>query len=491
HPLHRGSAVGAGFADPRDDAGGSEQNQNQQDHDDSDSDEYVPDDKSDTSSLHGEEYPDKLTVASGDDEQEVTHFIDQLRAGITLSALTAIAVWTARTGGIKGPCIIVTPRSSCQQWMTEIENFFEHAPSSSKHTRQYYQARCESESPSTLSLLQDPILPTIFINIIFHSHERSLIHRSYSLGTHPTIVTMPIGLGIYGGHLLDGRWEGNKSDKGKQQTPEEKIVNTVVEKMKGKLEEETKKLAAKSPARSNSISMKPLPAPPVNFFSLMDEWRATRSHPMRRAASFSYAEQPPYHGQPYPGSSSHFRYDEHPGFLLTMFRILSRTLPLVNKRISVFSGITTRATTPYTHTSTFNNSSYQPRMSSSIPYQSFPNRPPSPYHSYYAPSATSRYPSDLKHEASFYTPVMGVGPQIVISSRPYLHSRYPSGHEYLRTDVGFYPYNPDPNVNGLAWLSKKGFETQQDITVNFEDYDGFIRTHCPDARLLVPYQDLP
>ncbi|KAM0390642.1 hypothetical protein ACHAQC_007817 [Fusarium culmorum] len=149
------------------------------DHDDSDSDEYVPDDKSDTSSLHGEEYPDKLTVASGDDEQEVTHFIDQLRAGIashndadhpglipglrstislfhhqrravaaalfaknsrfkvmiladppglgkTLSALTAIAVWTARTGGIKGPCIIVTPRSSCQQWMTEIENFFEH-----------------------------------------------------------------------------------------------------------------------------------------------------------------------------------------------------------------------------------------------------------------------------------------------------------------------------------------------------------------------------
>ncbi|WXC64440.1 hypothetical protein SNK03_010247 [Fusarium graminearum] len=74
--------------DRRDDAGESEQNQNQQDRDDGDSDEYVPDDKSDTSSPHGEEYPDTLTVASGDDEQEVTHFIDQLRAGIITLVLS-------------------------------------------------------------------------------------------------------------------------------------------------------------------------------------------------------------------------------------------------------------------------------------------------------------------------------------------------------------------------------------------------------------------
>ncbi|KAK6706429.1 hypothetical protein SNK05_010303 [Fusarium graminearum] len=453
-----------------------------------------------------------------DDEQEVTHFIDQLRAGIgmilagppglgkTLSALATIAVSTAKTGSIKGPCIIVAPRSSCQQWMTEIETFFKHAPSSSKHTRQYYLARCESESPSALSLLQDPVLPTIFINIIFHSYRGSLIHRSNSLGTHPTIVTMPIGLGIYGGHLLDDRWEGNKSDKGKKQTPEEKLVNTVVEKMKGKLEEEAKKLAAKSPATSNSINMKPLPATPANLFSLMDEWRATQSHPMRRAASFSYAEQPPYYGQPYPRSSSRFRYDEQPGKsrarqsnqdFFSQCLEYSHAPYSWSTSASPYSAASPHVPPPpYTHTSTFNNSSYQPRMSSSIPYQSFPNRPPSPYHSYYAPLATSRYPSDLKHEASFYTPSYSKrhgasAPQIVISSKPYLHSRYPSGHEYLRTDVGFYPYNPDPNVNGLAWLSKKGFETQQDITVNFEDYDGFIRTHCPDARLLVPYQDLP
>ncbi|CAF3644102.1 unnamed protein product, partial [Fusarium graminearum] len=516
-----------------DDAGESEQNQNQQDRDDGDSDEYVPDDKSDTSSPHGEECPDTLTVASGDDEQENSRFKGMILAGPpglgkTLSALATIAVSTAKTGSIKGPCIIVAPRSSCQQWMTEIETFFKHfrllyflspkrtfltsrgvilplvtnlvlssvacfntpqAPSSSKHTRQYYQARCESESPSALSLLQDPVLPTIFINIIFHSYKGSLIHRSYSLGTHPTIVTMPIGLGIYGGHLLDDRWEGNKSDKVKKQTPEEKLVNTVVEKMKGKLEEEAKKLAAKSPATSNSINMKPLPATPANLFSLMDEWRVTQSHPMRRAASFSYAEQPPYYGQPYPRSSSRFRYDEQPEYSHAPYSWSTSASPYSAASPHV-------PPPPYTHTSTFNNSSYQPRMSSSIPYQSFPNRPPSPYHSYYAPLATSRYPSDLKHEASFYTPSYSKrhgasAPQIVISSKPYLHSRYPSGHEYLRTDVGFYPYNPDPNVNGLAWLSKKGFETQQDITVNFEDYDGFIRTHCPDARLLVPYQDLP
>ncbi|UZP46357.1 hypothetical protein NXS19_014169 [Fusarium pseudograminearum] len=245
---------------------------------------------------------------------------------------------------------------------------------------------------------------------------------------------MPIGLGIYGGHLPNGRCEADKSGKSKKQTEQEKLVNAVVEKMKGKLEEEAKKLAAKSPA-----------------------------------SRFRYDEQPEYSHAPYPWSPSASQY--------------SAASPHVPPP-------------PYTHISAFNNSSYQPGMSRSIPYHSFSNRPPSPYHSYYAPTSTARYPSDLKHEASFYTPSYSKrhgasAPQIVISSRPYLHSRYPSGHEYLRTDVGFYPYNPDPNVNGLAWLSKKGFETQQDITVNFEDYDGFIRSHCPDARLLVPYQDLP
>lgn len=316
---------------------------------------------------------------------------------------------------------------------------------------------------------------------------------------------MPVGLGIYGGHL-DGTWEGNKSAKGKKQTLEEKLVNTVVEKVKAKLEEEAKKLAAKSPTRSNSINVKPLPATPTNLFSLMDEWRAAQPHPMRRAASFSYAEQPPFYGQSYAGSSSRFRYDEQPGksrarqsnqdFFSQCLEYSHAPYPW-SPNASQYSAASPHVPPPpYTHTSAFNNSSYQPRMSSSFPYQSFPNRPPSPYHSYYAPTSTSRYPSDLKHEASFYTPSYSKrhgasAPQIVISSKPYLHSRYPSGHEYLRTDVGFYPYNPDPNVNGLAWLSKKGFETQQDITVNFEDYDGFIRTHCPDARLLVPYKDLP
>ncbi|EKJ76361.1 hypothetical protein FPSE_03444 [Fusarium pseudograminearum CS3096] len=300
---------------------------------------------------------------------------------------------------------------------------------------------------------------------------------------------MPIGLGIYGGHLPNGRCEADKSGKSKKQTEQEKLVNAVVEKMKGKLEEEAKKLAAKSPARSNSINMKPLPSTPAHLFSLMDEFRATQMHPIRRAASFSYAEQPPLYGQPYAGSSSRFRYDEQPEY--------SHAPYPWSPSASQYSAASPHVPPPpYTHTSAFNNSSYQPRMPGSTPYQSFPNRPPSPRHSYYAPTSTARYPSDLKHEASFYTQSYSrrhgaSAPQIVISSRPYLHSRYPSGHEYLRTDVGFYPYNPDPNVNGLAWLSKKGFETQQDITVNFEDYDGFIRSHCPDARLLVPYQDLP
>ncbi|KAM0367156.1 hypothetical protein ACHAO7_004873 [Fusarium culmorum] len=51
---------------------------------------------------------------------------DRTVFGKTLSALATIAVSIARTGSIKGPCIIVTPCPYHEQWMTEIEIFFEH-----------------------------------------------------------------------------------------------------------------------------------------------------------------------------------------------------------------------------------------------------------------------------------------------------------------------------------------------------------------------------
>ncbi|KAF5700423.1 global transactivator [Fusarium mundagurra] len=44
--------------------------------------------------------------------------------GKTLSALATISVSLAKSGSIKGPCVIVAPFSCCRQWMAEIETFF-------------------------------------------------------------------------------------------------------------------------------------------------------------------------------------------------------------------------------------------------------------------------------------------------------------------------------------------------------------------------------
>ncbi|RGP76476.1 hypothetical protein FSPOR_151 [Fusarium sporotrichioides] len=256
----------------------------------------------------------------------------------------------------------------------------------------------------------------------------------------------------------------------------------VMDKMKGRVEEEAKKLAAKIVAQSNSSSsMKPLPpAPPGNLFSFIEDLRGSQSHPMRRAASFSFAEHPPTWGQPYPGSSAHLRYHEQPEYSYT-----PNTWSPHSKHYTSAKHV---PPPPYGHSPTMSSFPYDPRLSSSVPYQPFQDHQPSPHDPYYATDSRHQVPSGT----SSYSKRHGAtAPSIVISSKPFLHSRYPSGYEYLRTSIGFYPYNPDPNVNGLAWLAKKGFETQGDIVVNFDDYDGFIRTQCPDARLLVPYQDIP
>ncbi|RKK98132.1 hypothetical protein BFJ68_g9281 [Fusarium oxysporum] len=171
---------GDGFVKPRDDATAPAQKKKEEeqgDGDDSDDSEHCGDNASETSSLHEDDYTDSMAVASGYDEQKFVRFFNEIHDDIvskhhaphpgaipglkhtvhlfdhqkravaaalyaknsrfkgmiladphgfgkTLCALSTIALSTAKSGSIKGPCLIVAPISCCRQWMAEIDNFF-------------------------------------------------------------------------------------------------------------------------------------------------------------------------------------------------------------------------------------------------------------------------------------------------------------------------------------------------------------------------------
>nr|RBQ98575.1 hypothetical protein FVER53263_20036 [Fusarium verticillioides] len=166
--------AGDGFVNPKDDT--TEPSQQKRDQGDSDS-ESSDDNASETSSLHEVEPTDSMAVAAGYNEAKFVGFFNEIHDDIlskrnapdpgpipglkpplrlfdhqkravasalyaknsrfkgmiladppgfgkTLSALSTIAVSTAKSGSINGPCVIVAPYSCCRQWMVEIDGFF-------------------------------------------------------------------------------------------------------------------------------------------------------------------------------------------------------------------------------------------------------------------------------------------------------------------------------------------------------------------------------
>ncbi|KAG9503677.1 hypothetical protein J7337_003628 [Fusarium musae] len=166
--------AGDGFVNPKDDT--TEPSQQKRDQGDSDS-ESSDDNASETSSLHEVEPTDSMAVAAGYNEAKFVGFFNEIHDDIlskrnapdpgpipglkptlrlfdhqkravasalytknsrfkgmiladphgfgkTLSALSTIAVSTAKSGSINGPCVIVAPYSCCRQWMVEIDSFF-------------------------------------------------------------------------------------------------------------------------------------------------------------------------------------------------------------------------------------------------------------------------------------------------------------------------------------------------------------------------------
>ncbi|KAF4502692.1 global transactivator [Fusarium agapanthi] len=167
---------GDGFVDPKDDTTEPAQQKKKEDQEDGES-EYCDDNASETSSLHEAEYTNSMAVAAGYNEKKFVHFFNEIHDDIlskhyapdsgpipglkptlrlfdhqkravasalyannsgfkgmiladppgfgkTLSVLSTIAMSTAKSGSINGPCVIVAPYSCCRQWMTEIDNFF-------------------------------------------------------------------------------------------------------------------------------------------------------------------------------------------------------------------------------------------------------------------------------------------------------------------------------------------------------------------------------
>ncbi|RGP80517.1 hypothetical protein FLONG3_1351 [Fusarium longipes] len=268
---------------------------------------------------------------------------------------------------------------------------------------------------------------------------------------------MPKGLGLFAGTIYDGKDKkcDHKCDKCCQKSSDEKIQLPKLPEI---------------PVKPPSSTQKPLPNPPTNppinnVFCFPDSQRDPL-HPMRRTVSF--AEHPPAGGRSF-HTSNHYRYEQtgspHPSWSHPRGYYAPHYMP----------------PPPYMHSSSFTHH----RVSDSVPHQTFPGPFSPPYDTFAAhydhyagPGGAIPNCPDSKQFPPW--PNRGA-PHITISSKPTLHIKYSPGYEHLRTPIGFYPYSTNPNINGISWLAREGYTSSEDIVISFEDYDEFIRCHCPYA----------
>lgn len=218
---------------------------------------------------------------------------------------------------------------------------------------------------------------------------------------------------------------------------------------------------------------------------------------MKRSASFHYSGRPSYPsiwGDPFGGTSAQFSYHETPGKfgiprseLTFCLQTLEYTFPMPPVMMSFMPGSPHMAPPPsYAPTYHSNRSPYGPQVPGWDHYSGVPrHRPFSPYEpgfndECYDPS--DNYPSyprryngysgipPRKRERDFHrgyptqqrfsgahhgglsrsTCYGGSAPPLIISSKPWPHSKHVPGYELLRTPRGFYPYSLDPKFNGLS-----------------------------------------
>ncbi|KAH7179262.1 uncharacterized protein B0J16DRAFT_402670 [Fusarium flagelliforme] len=177
---------------------------------------------------------------------------------------------------------------------------------------------------------------------------------------------------------------------------------------------------------------------------------------MRKSASFHYSGRPSFPsiwGDPFGGTSAQFNYHETPEYMFAMPPMAMPFMP-GSPHLDHYSGVPRhRPFSPYERG--LNEDYYD----LSDDYPSYPTR----YDGYSGipPQRRERdfnrgYPTHRRFSGAHHggpsrsTCYGGSAPPLIISSKPWPHSKHVPGYELLRTPRGFYPYSLDPKFNGLS-----------------------------------------